>query len=160
LVFHTYRDQLPETVPYLPNVSSIEVKERSDLDGHTKLVNLWTAKTDIPSIARKFVKPEMLQWTDYADWDPANWTCHWRIETHAFPGLVECTGSTSFHEAGEGRTELRVDGKLVMHLEKAHVPRLLAGSVQPIIEKIVVGNLRPNLLSTGEGVEKFLLARR
>lgn len=157
LVFSTYRDRLPETVQYLPNVSSIVVKERTEQNGKVQLVNLWAAKADIPSLAKRFIKPEMLMWTDYAEWDPVGQLCRWRIESHAFPGFVECSGTTSFHEAGSG-TELRIDGKLVLHLEKAHVPRLLAGTVQPLIEKVVIGALKPNLLSTGEGLQKFLQA--
>jgi hypothetical protein len=158
LVFRTYRDNLPDTVPFLPNVESIKVEERKEEDGHVKLLNIWSAKTDIPSVAKKFVKPEMLMWIDKADWHEAEWVCHWVIETHAFPGLVECTGSTSFVEDGQD-TLIQVNGSLILHLEKAHVPRLLAGTVQPLIEKVVIGALKPNLLSTGEGVEKYLKAQ-
>lgn len=158
LVFTTYRDKLPELVPFLPNVSSIVVKERVDQGEKTKLVNLWTGKTDIPSAAQRFIKPEMFMWTDFADWDRDTWTCHWRSETHAFPGLIECSGKTVYEPVGEA-TELRITGALILHLEKAHVPRLLAGTVRPLIEKLVVGNLKPNLLSTGGGVEKYLQSR-
>jgi hypothetical protein len=157
LVYRTYRDRLPEVVPYLPNVSSIVVRQRTEREGRIDLLNIWTARADVPSMARKFLKPEMLAWTDDARWDPVGWICRWRIETQAFPGLVECAGTTAFREAGS-QTEIRIDGKLVLHLEKAHVPRLLAGTVQPMIERIVISALRPNLLSTGEGVGRFLQA--
>ncbi len=158
VAFTTYRDLLPKVTPYLPNISSIVVKERSGEGAQVHLTNVWTAKSDIPSIARRFIKDEMLMWTDHADWDQPGWICRWRIETHAFPGLVECSGTTAFFEAGS-ETEIEIKGNLVLHLEHAHVPRLLAGTVQPIIEKIVVGSLKPNLLSTGEGVAKYLAAQ-
>ncbi len=158
LVFRTYRDHLVETVPYLPNIASITVQERRDEGATTSLVNIWTAKTDIPSLARRFVKADMLAWTDVARWDQSAWTCRWRIETHAFPGLMECTGLTELVEAGS-QTDVRVTGNLVLHLEKAHIPRLLAGTVQPIIERLIITGLKPNLLSTGEGVERFLLSK-
>lgn len=159
LVFTTYRDQLPKTVPYLPNVRSIIVKERSEEGELVRLVNLWAASTEIPALAQKFLKPEMLQWTDRAEWDQQNWVCRWNIQVHAFPGLVECTGTTTFVEVGAG-TELRIVGQLNLNLEKAHVPRLFAGTVRPVIEKVVIGALKPNLLSTGEGIEKYLQAQK
>lgn len=159
LVFSTYRDHLADTVPFLPNVSSIIVQERREEAAIVKLVNLWTASTEIPSVAKKFLKPEMLQWTDRAQWDGQKWECRWHIETHAFPGLVDCKGATTFHEDGSG-TELRIAGELVLNLEKAHIPRLFAGTVRPVIEKVVVGALTPNLLKTGEGIEKYLQAKK
>jgi hypothetical protein len=159
LVFCTYRDNLPDTVPFLPNIASIVVKERKDAPPKTELINVWTGKTEIPSLARRFVKADMLMWTDYATWDEAAWSCHWRIQTHAFPGLMECRGCTEFAEDGAG-TDIKVAGDLVLHLENAHIPRLLSGTVRPVIEKIIIAALKPNLLSTGEGVEKFLLSKR
>jgi hypothetical protein len=158
IAYTTYRDELPKVTPYLPNVSSIVVKERSVEGDLVRLTNIWTAKADIPSLARKFITDQMLMWTDFADWDQPGWICRWRIETHAFPGLVECTGTTAFHETGAD-TEIEIRGNLILHLEKAHVPRLLAGTVGPIVEKVVVNNLKPNLLSAGEGVAKFLAAQ-
>lgn len=159
LVYRTYRDNIVDTVPFLPNVRSIEIKEHRVNGPLVEYVNVWTGKTEIPAVARKFVKADMLSWSDYATWDEDRWRCDWRIETHAFPGLMECRGRTEFFESGAG-TEIRVAGDLVLHLEKAHLPRFLAGSVQPVIERIIVGALTPNLLSTGEGVEKFLISKQ
>ena len=158
LVFRTYRDRLPETVAFLPNVRSIEVKERRDDGGRTSLVNVWSASANVPSLARKFITEEMLRWTDRAEWDEAGWSCRWLIEIHAYPGLVDCSGTTRYVEA-EGGTELYIKGDLVLHLDKVHVPRLVAGTVQPVVERFVVGALKPNLISTGEGVGRFLAAQ-
>lgn len=158
VVFATYRDRMTEVTPYLPNISSIVVKERSGEGARVHLANVWTAKAELPSVARKFVKEGMLAWTDSADWDQASWQCRWRIETHAFPGLVECSGTTSFAESGD-QTDIEFRGDLVLHLEKAHIPRILAGTVAPHVERLVVNSLRPNLLSTGEAVARFLAAK-
>jgi hypothetical protein len=158
LVFKTYRDDIDQTVPYLPNVKSIEVKERQDDGPRTSLLNVWTAKTELPALARKFVKADMLSWTDRARWDQSAWQCEWQIETHAFPGLMECRGHTEFLEAG-GETEIRISGDLSLHLERAHIPRFLAHTVQPVIEKIIIHSLKPNLLSTGEGVARLLASK-
>ncbi|MGC4117354.1 MAG: hypothetical protein QM765_22895 [Myxococcales bacterium] len=161
LTFHTYRDRIVAAVPYMPNVASIVEQERKALDGgKVELVNLWTGKTEIPSIAKKFLKAEMLSWTDFASWDEAAWTCQWRLKTHAFPEVLECSGQTVFTEAGPGATTVDISGNLVLHLEKFPVPRLLTGTLTPILEKLIVGGVKPNLLSGGAAVEKLLLSGR
>lgn len=159
LVFRTYRDKLPELVHFLPNVSSIAVKERRDDGPLTKLVNVWTAKTEIPAAAQRFLKPEMLMWNDHAEWDESGFVCNWRIETLAFTEAVECQGRTVYTAAGD-KTDLHISANLVLRLEKAKIPRLLAGTVTPMVERVVIANLKPNLLATGEGIEKYLQSQR
>jgi hypothetical protein len=154
-VFKTYRDRIVETVPFLPNIRSIEVKERRDEGGKTDMVNVWTGKTELPLLAKRLIKADMLSWTDRASWDEAIWQVKWRIETHAFPGLLECTGHTDFVESGTG-TEIKICGDLFLRVERAHLPRLLAAP----IEKLIVTALKPNLLSTGEGVARLLASQK
>lgn len=157
LVFSTYRDRLAEIVPYLPNIESIQVKERSDDENISYLVNAWTSKSDIPTLVQKFLKTNAFRWTDRAEWNASQWICSWSVQTEVFPGLVECWGTTSFVDASSA-TCIRIDGELHLYLEKLHVPRFLANTLRPLIEKFVVNSLKPNLLSAGEGVGKFLLA--
>ncbi len=159
LVFRTLRDNLPLLVPHMPNVRVIEVKKRADEGTRADLLNEWTAATEIPAVARKFVAAEQLKWLDYATWDEGDFTCDWHIETHAMPGVVECRGHNVYHAAG-AETELEIKGELVLHLEKTKVPRLLAGTVRPIIERIVITALKPNLLAVGDGVSGYLRAKQ
>jgi hypothetical protein len=125
-----------------------------------ELVNLWTGKTEIPSVARRFLKAEMLTWTDYATWRSRRGTCRWRLKTHAFPEVLECAGRTVFVEAGPDATTVEITGDLVLHLEKFPVPRLLTGTLTPLLERLIVNGVKPNLLSGGEAVEKLLLSGR
>src|SRR5437773_1440734 len=85
LVFATYRDRLPELVPYLPNIREIKVLEREEKpggqEGHLRLLNLWRASADIPKVAQAVLKPEALAWKDHAHWNENDWTCEWRVET-------------------------------------------------------------------------------
>ena len=155
LVFTTIRDRLPALVPHLPNVRSIECQERREDGARTHFVNLWTAKNEVPAAAQAYVKAEMLQWTDRATWDAEAGTCDWKIETGAFPGVVECSGRNTYRTVGN-ETELIIRGTLVLHLDKANVPRLVAMAVRPLIEKIIVTNLGPNLVSIGTGVAAYL----
>jgi hypothetical protein len=156
LVFSTYRDRLEEIVPYLPNIECIQVQQRSENENIAYLVNAWTSKRDLPLLVQKFLKTDAFRWTDRAEWNASRWICSWSVQTEIFPGLVECWGTTSFVDVSS-TTRIRIDGELQLHLEKLHVPRFLANSLQPLIEKFVVNALKPNLLSAGEGVGKFLL---
>jgi hypothetical protein len=158
LVFGTIRDRLPELVPHMPNVKSIEVKERHEEGAVTRLLNLWTAKAEIPAIAQRYMKAEMLQWTDSATWDAARFVCDWSIEMLAFPGVLECSARNTYHAVGD-ETELEINGSLVLHLDRAPIPRMIAFTVRPLIERIVGTSLRPNLTSIGDGVAGYLRAQ-
>lgn len=161
LAFKTYRDRIVQAVPYMPNVASIVEQERRVKDGGVvEIVNLWTGKTEIPSLARKFLKADMLAWTDYATWDEAEWACRWSLKTHAFPGVLECSGRTVFVESSPGATTVEISGDLALHLDRFPVPRLLTGTLTPLLERLIVGGVKPNLLSGGEAVEKLLLSGR
>ena len=85
-VFQAYRDKLPELVSYLPNVRGIQVKERREEGGKILLVNRWQGGGDIPAVARSFISANLLEWDDYATWDPERWTCHWRTVTPSSGG--------------------------------------------------------------------------
>ncbi|MCB9651050.1 MAG: hypothetical protein H6730_31335 [Deltaproteobacteria bacterium] len=160
LVYSTYRDRLPELVPFLPNVKGISVQTRSDdadgKPGVTKLLNLWEAKGEIPKMAQGIIKPEMLAWLDYATWDQNAWTCDWRIETRMFTENVKCFGHNTYEVDGED-TILKIRGELDVSLTGIPgVPKFLAGKVAPHVEKFIVGLLTPNLLSVAKGLEDFL----
>src|SRR6516162_7694499 len=94
VVFRTYRDRLPELIPHLPNVKRISVEKREDdaggQKGVVKMVNLWEAKGEIPKVAQSIIRPEMLAWLDYAQWNQNDWTCAWRIETKMFTENIKC----------------------------------------------------------------------
>jgi hypothetical protein len=158
LVFRTIRDRLPELAPYMPNVKKIEMRERTDDGTVTKFLNVWTASADIPAAARSYIRPEILMWDDRARWNEADFSCEWSIHTHAWPGVVECSGRNVYVEDGGG-TELRIGGTLVLHMDKSPVPRLLGNTVRPIVERIIVAGMKPNLTSIGEAVTGYLKAQ-
>ncbi len=155
--FSTYRDRLPELVPHLPNVTAIDVLEREELgDKRTRLLNQWRAVSDIPAVAKAFIKPEMLSWLDHAEWNEGAWTCDWRIETGFFKDRIQCRGHNQFVDEGD-RCTLRIRGDLHIDLKGLPgVPRLLAGKAGAAVEKFVVTLLTPNLTSVSQGVEAFL----
>lgn len=160
LVFKTYRDNLPELVPYLPNVKSIEVLERKDEGPTSTLKNLWTAKGEIPKIAQGFLKPEMLSWYDFATWNQGSFSNEWRIQMRVMEKVVDCRGANTFEAEGSG-TVLHIRGELNLNLKEVPgVPRFLAGTAGPAVEKFVVGLLKPNLVEVSKGIEQYLRAKK
>ena len=75
LVFATYRDHLVELVPYLANVREISITSRVEEGALVKFVNRWKGGGEIPSVVRKFLSEELLQWDDLASWNAADFTC-------------------------------------------------------------------------------------
>jgi hypothetical protein len=156
-VFRTYRDKLVELVPFLPAIRGIEVKERSDAPPVTRMVNVWHGGGDIPAAARAFLSQKMLSFTDHATWDEARWTCEWRMEAHSFREAVHAAGRNHFHEV-DGGCRFVIDGELRIDGTKLPVPRFLASSAGATVAKFLVGVIRPNLMETAKGVERYLAA--
>jgi hypothetical protein len=157
LVFRTYRDQLVELVPYLPNIRGIERRSRDDDGPRSKIVNLWRGGGEIPAVARAVISEKMLSWTDHAAWDGSDWSCHWRMEAHSFTEAVHAEGDNRFFEDGGGCL-LRITGDLTIDARKLPLPRFLAGTVGPAVEKFLAGMIKPNLTEVSKGVERYLAA--
>ena len=158
-VFETFRDDLIELIDYLPNIEDIEVDsyERQD-DDTVEVVNIWKAtEKDIPTLARKFIKPEMLQWTDYATWHQNDWVCEWEMEVGFLKDAITCTGQTRYLDAGEGKTKIHIDGDLEVDAKQIPgVPRLVANKVGDAVEGFVVKLIEPNLTDVNRGLERYL----
>lgn len=155
-VFATYRDKLVDLVPYLPNVRRIEVKSRTEEGAITKIVNVWHGGGEIPAAARAVLSESMLSWTDHASWNESDWSCAWRIETHAFTDAVRCDGSNRFFETPEG-TSLEIRGVLEIDAKKIKgVPGFMAGTIGRTIESFLLSKIQPNLVQVSDGIRKFL----
>lgn len=158
-VFETFRDDLVELVPHLPDIKQITVEDREQVDDDTvEVVNLWNAEAEeIPRIARSFIKPEMLKWTDYATWNSDDWTCDWRMEVGFLPEAVTCKGTNEYRDKGDDRTEIAIRGELNVDASKIPgVPRLGAGKIGGVVENFVVKLITPNLTKVNRGLEKYL----
>lgn len=156
LVFSTYRDQLLSLLPYLPNVRTIELKKRSQVDGVITLVNDWHGGGEIPPAARALLSESMLSWTEYTSWNSAEYTTNWEIKTHAFTEAVTCIGKNIFRESGQG-TQLISKGNLTIDCAQiTGVPHFLAKIIGGVVEDFLSHKIEPNLLQLGEGVISYL----
>lgn len=159
-VYPIVRDKLPELVPFMDNVSKIDEIEREERDRGPQILNRWHADAgQVPAVARKFIKPEMLQWLDHADWVDAESLVHWRIESAVFKGMYTCSGTNRIVADGSGAKivisgELKVDASRIPGL-----PSFLARKILPVIEGYLVERMKPNMASLGSGVQRFLAAQ-
>ena len=155
-VFSTYRDRLPELTEYLPNIRRIQVVSREEAGDEVRLVNEWTGGGDIPKAALAVLKESMLRWTDHATWKAASHTVEWRTEVGAFPGVIKSSGVNRFVPVPSG-TRLEIRGSLTCDAGKLPaVPRLLAGGINPVVEKFLVSQVSVNLVEVAKGVGKLL----
>jgi hypothetical protein len=161
LVYSTYRDRLPQLVPHLPDIKEIVVKNREEVGpGITKLLNLWIGKAEVPKVAQSIIKPDMVQWLDHATWNENEWSVEWRVETKMFTDNIRCSGKNRFVEEN-GATKLELRGELEIDLKGVPgVPRFLAGTIAPQVEKFVIALLKPNLMSVAGGIQSFLTAEQ
>ena len=158
-VFTTFRDELTELIPHLPDIKDITVEDRKEVDDNTvKVVNLWEAHPEeVPRVARSFIKPEMLKWTDYATWRRDAWECDWNMEVGFLTDAVTCEGTTRYLKKGDDNTEIAIDGKLEVDArEIPGVPRLGAGKIGSVVENFVVKLITPNLTKVNRGLEQYL----
>jgi hypothetical protein len=157
LVYATYRDRLPELVALLPNVESLVVLSRRDEGQTIHILNEWRAKGEIPEVAQRWIKPEMLRWKDHATWHDARWEVDWRLEMAFMRDRVTVAGTNRFVEIGPQRTRLELRGDLCIDAQGLPgVPRILAGKFGSIVERFVLGLVQPNLVRTGEALQRFL----
>jgi hypothetical protein len=155
-VYSTYRDRLPELAGYIPDVAEIRVASREMTEAGVKLHNVWVSNREIPSYARRIVKPEMLAWDDLADWRDADRVCDWTIQVRVFRESVDCRGQTVFTERDAG-TEVRIEGDFHIDLRQIPgVPKLLAGGLAPRVEKFIVSLVTPNLERVNESLQRYL----
>ena len=156
-VYTTYRDQLPDIASYIPDIKSITVQSRECTDFGVRLHNLWKADRDPPKMLKGIVKPEMLQWNDYADWHDAAFYCDWRLEIPAFSEQVCCTGRNAFFVDGPNRTRVVLTGELEIDMANfPGVPRVLAKRLSPRIESFIIKLITPNLKRVNHSIGQYL----
>jgi len=160
-VFQAYRDEMQDFVDYLPNVRGIEVQERKEDGARVDLVNVWHGGGEIPAPLSKIVGTKALSWTDVACWLGDDWRCQWRIETHAFTEAVSCKGMNNFIELEGGRTRLEIQGEIAIDMKRVRgVPKFLAASLGPKIEKFLVRQITTNLTSVSGALTRYLEQRQ
>lgn len=155
-VYSLVRDNLELVIPYLPNIDRIEVKSKNEEGDKVNIINHWYAKADMPSLLKKFLKPDIFSWKDTACWDNSQFEVNYQLESFLANDLFDAKGTNSFKDLGDGQTELTIKCEVKIYPEKVPgVPRLLAGKVRPLIESLIEKMLGPNLSSLGVGLKEY-----
>lgn len=156
-VFKAYRDDLPKLVPYLENVRAISVVSRTEEGPLVKLVNRWKGGGEIPSVVRKVVSEDLMEWDDLATWNANDFTCQWKTIVPAFKEALDAQGTNTFTVVSDTSMRFTIRGELKVDAAKVRgVPRLLAGTIGPAVESFLVGRIQPNFLTVAKGVERWL----
>ena len=157
VVYPLVRDEMSKILPYLPDIEKIVQTKYERLDDNTvEIINHWYGKAEIPSFAKKFVKPELMSWKDYATWHDSRYCVEYRLESFLGNDIFDAVGTNYFEPAGEGRTRIRVTTTVEIHADRVPgVPRLLAGRVKPMVEDLIRKMLEPNLTSLAKGLQGY-----
>lgn len=155
-VFELVRDDIEALIPYMPNVSKIVIDSREEVDGGIKQVNTWYANAEIPGLLKKFLKPELLSWKDYANWKNSETLVDYELESVLGNDLFDAHGVNSFKAVGDDQTELTVSCNIKIYAAKVPgVPRILARKATPLIEGLLEKILAPNLTALGTGLNSY-----
>ena len=155
-MYAAYRDDLPKLAAYIPDVKEIVVKERVERAEGPKIWNRWIGTRELPRVLRGIIRPEMLQWDDFAEWSDASHHVDWRLSFPAFPDRVRCTGRNAFAADGNG-TKITLSGALEIDLRSLPgVPNLVARKVGPIAEEFIVRLVTPNLERVNMTLQRYL----
>ena len=155
-VYVAYRDELPGIAGYIPDIKEIQVKSRAPSDTGVSIHNLWIADRDLPRMMKGVIKPEMMQWDDFAEWNDGEHYVAWRLVIPAFKSQVRCEGRNSFFADGGG-TRVVLTGDLNIRLENVPgMPKFMAKKMAPKIEEFIVKLITPNLKLVNESLGAFL----
>lgn len=156
-VYESYRDHLSQVAPYTDDIKEIIVNSREEGSNGPTIHNIWVADREIPKIAKGIVKPEMLRWDDFAQWNNAEHHVDWRLNIPAFPDQVRCSGRNAFFADGPHRTRVVLTGELEINVKRIPgVPRIMASRIAPKIEAFIVKLITPNLEKVNHSLERFL----
>lgn len=159
--FHLLRDAMPELVPFLHDVDSIEVIERVEQGEQVRILNLWRGSmARVPAPARPFVTPELLSWHDHAVWTTSRRQARFRLEPLVGARIFTCEGTTTLVEGGATGAQLRLEVDLEIHPDRVPgVPRMLARKLRGPIEQTIAGQVRPNLENLAGSIRAWARAR-
>jgi hypothetical protein len=157
IVYPLVRDHMVKLIPYLPNIDRIEVLKHERLDEkRVEVVNNWFAKAEVPALVKKFVKPELFSWKDFAMWKDDEFCVDYRLESFMGNDIYDARGTNYFVPEGTDKTRIRVTCNITIYPDKIPgVPRILAKQVLPTIEGMIRKILEPNLTSLGQGLTRY-----
>jgi len=134
VVVHLLMENALYSLQDLPNVSNNTLLEERDA-GDKKFIKVkWCVHGQIPPIAQKLVRPEMLTFIEDSVWDRTTLTYSTKIIPHFFKNQVDCRHKVEFFDNGDGRTRRVLSGFF-----EFKVP-----IIGPVFETVVLKYLKQN----------------
>jgi len=160
VVYLMLRDDMVKIVPYMLNIEKIEMlKYERTSDTRIEVMNHWHAKADVPSVIKSFIKPELMQWKDFAVWKDDEKSVDYRVESFVANNLYDLSGTNYIIPIGDDKTEIKVTFNLEIYPERLPgVPKFLAKRMKPAIEKFLQKLLTPNLTAMAKGLNEYFAA--
>jgi hypothetical protein len=157
-VYLTFRDRMPEYVKFCPNLTKIVVMDREDLpDDKTKMRVQWHGLGQIPDVIRNILKPEMISWEDWEEWDMKSYECRWVIKPYYFREFVVSEGVWKFEPCGDNKCIATCKGIFNITITKfPPFPSFICKAASPAIEKMIGSYLPSNLKSVFTAVGSFI----
>ena len=158
VVWAAMRDEMTAIGDLISEIEYIRRESQSETAaGIQTIVTEWKAAIQFPDFIGQYVKPEMLTWTDTAEWHEAQDVCYWKIDSHYFKEKMESKGSTTFESAIGGKgCRLTFEGFLKW--ESNALPGfnlndgIVGKTLEPIIKQMITGNFR----KVADATEVFL----
>lgn len=156
-VWRAYRDELPDIAKTIPDIEEVKELSREEREGGATIHNVWVSSASLPPLVDRVIKPEHLQWDDFAEWDDVAHHVDWSIKTRVFTDRISCGGRNLFEALDEGRTRLTIQGDLQIDFTRLPgMPRMLRKRIGPRLEKFFVGLITPNLERVTEHLRRYL----
>lgn len=157
-VYNLVKNHLSEIATYLDSIESIKKISEQKLDpAHTKIVNHWQAKVDLPLLIKKFLSKELISWKDTAVWDEGKKSVSYELESFIANDLFVAKGQNTFNPINDKQTELILRCDVSIHADKVPgIPKLIAAKAVPVIEGVIEKMLKPNIASLASGIRLYL----
>lgn len=118
----------------LPNVSQAKLLEEKDLGDKKLIRNEWCVHGQIPKLAQKIIKPDMLTFIEDSVWDRKTLIYSTKIIPHHFKKVIDAHHKVEFFDNKDGRTKRILSGVF-----EVKIPL-----IGPIFEIAVLQQLKQN----------------
>jgi hypothetical protein len=116
IVWATIRDHLPDIVARQEDIEYVKVIKKEKRPPHAlRVVSQWKANPPLPQFLKKFIKPDMMIWTDDAIWDDDAGVCSFTIKAHYDVEDINSVGMIEFKPMAGGKsTRITYSGSLTI----------------------------------------------
>ena len=133
----------------LQNVSARKRIRQERVGSKIHRVYEWCVHGQIPKIAQKIIRPDMLTFTEETVWDDDLCSFTSKITPHFLGNTIYCVTSSTWSAGGENRARRHVESTITINIPV----------IGPVAEKAIVDHFKKNNDQSAELVRKHLALR-